>query len=512
MKGFIKIIVVFVVVLAAAFFIYSFIKEKPATENVGQGVEEERGLIFPFFSNISGPEADRTGQDAQEQKDGGLGEETAGTANNGNVIKIAEFPVSGWKMFKRDGEVFVRYNKISNSNVFETPISNPNKQSLVIDRFLPNSEKALFSPEAESVLFQYVNNISQNIQTYLASIEAINLSSEIFCPFSFPNTPALGTSGSQIVDLHNFLNKDSRTAVSLNEADLDTYSEESDIAVRNFQSLYGLSVDGKIGPNTRAMMGEVCLEQEKKQRAQELEEIEVQYTSSGSFLPENILEISVNPSGSDFFYLLKKDDESFGIVQNFNTAKTRQIFQSPFTEWVPQWVNESLITLTTKPSGFVEGFMFTLNPKNESLNKEFGEFKGLTTNTNPSGDKTLVGFVNDSGEYITGIYSFDTNSVKTLSITTIPEKCAWKDDDNLYCGVPLFFRDGVYPDDWYKGSVSFDDVLMKIDVSTDTSVELPAFGNRFVDIKRIEFVSFGEPGEYLIFIDKGEENLWLLEL
>ncbi len=152
-----------------------------------------------------------------------------------------------------------------------------------------------------------------------------------------------------------------------------------------------------------------------------------------------------------------------GTTLNFSDNKKVQLFESPFSEWLSGWPTTSLITMTTKPSGSVPGYMYTIDPAKKNLIQVFGGINGLTTLTSPSGKLVLYG----NSALTLSIYHTDTKTSDVLGIKTLPEKCVWnKTGDTIYCAVPKSINSGLYPDAWYQGEVSFNDQIWKIDVKT----------------------------------------------
>ena len=121
---------------------------------------------------------------------------------------------------------------------------------------------------------------------------------------------------------------------------------------------------------------------------------------TGSFLPENISDISVAPDTSKIFYLFDIGDSVVGVTFTLQTNTKVQVFDSPFTEWLSFWPNNKMITLTTKPSANVPGFMYAINPDRKpastsaslggDFNKILSGINGLTTLTSPDGKKFFM--------------------------------------------------------------------------------------------------------------------------
>ncbi len=231
----------------------------------------------------------------------------------------------------------------------------------------------------------------------------------------------------------------------------------------------------------------------------------------GSFLPENIKNLSVSSNGSNIFYLYTIKDTTAGMVSGFTGVSKTQVFDSQFTEWLSQWPNDNLITLTTKPSGYVPGYMYGIVPSKKDLTKILSGIKGLTTLTSPDGKKVLY----SNNFMATSVYNMETKEVLQLKINTLVEKCAWVGDSlTIYCAAPKFANsNAIYPDSWYQGEVSFNDNFWKIDLPTkEETMLLDPFtvpGENEVDVTMLKV---DEQKNNLFFINKKDSHLWGLEL
>jgi hypothetical protein len=106
------------------------------------------------------------------------------------------------------------------------------------------------------------------------------------------------------------------------------------------------------------------------------------------------------------------------------------------------------------------------------------------------------------------------DALSLLSLNTLSDKCVWskKFKTTVYCAVPQSIPRGTYPDDWYRGTVSFSDNLWKIDAaSMETDLILnPSFeGGGDMDMTRLDIDG---NDEHLIFLDKNDLSLWELDL
>jgi len=230
---------------------------------------------------------------------------------------------------------------------------------------------------------------------------------------------------------------------------------------------------------------------------------------TGVFLPENIKAVIKSNNNKNIFYLVNTGNVALGVTYNIKTGKTSQLFRSPFTEWLPQWPNKNTITLTTKPSGGVAGFLYFLDIKTEEVTKTLGDIAGLTTLTSPDGEEVI--YSESTGDsFVLNLYNTKNLSKQKLPFATLPEKCAWSNTENniLYCAIPTTIVSGVYPDIWYQGLVSFSDEIWKINTET-LSTELLVTPENEVGIEiDAANLSLGPNESYLFFINKKDLSLW----
>lgn len=411
----------------------------------------------------------------------------------------------------------VRYSTIKDATVYESYVDPYTiDEEKIVDNFIPNAEYAHFSPNGERVLFQYWNKKDRVPESYLARIDKIEFTIPP-CPFEF-NPVILGDDRADIIGLHTFLNRNAQTRVARtginspgNESSL--VNETTITSIKNFQSLYQIEIDGAIGPGTREKMEEICNNQERTQAEKEFNERTEKYRIFGFFLPQNIIDISLNTIGDKMFYLQKDNQGVIGIVRNLLDESKETIFESPFTEWKTQWSNESNIELSTKSSYVADGYSYTLNPSTGRYFKSLPERKGLLTNTSPDNAKILIMESTDNG-ILLSIFDRTLNASQPLTLQTFPEKCTWASNSvEIYCAVPDSLSYGnQYPDIWYQGIETYADSIWKINAETlqeSLVSNLPADFSQSIDIENIQ----RDPkDEYLYFLDKNTEFLWSYRL
>ncbi len=232
--------------------------------------------------------------------------------------------------------------------------------------------------------------------------------------------------------------------------------------------------------------------------------------AKGEFRPADILDVSISPDKTKFFYLTKTFSGVTGSIRSFKDTKKTQVFNSSLTEWLSQWATSQNVYLTTKASASVEGSLFSLNTTNGVMSKLFGGVKGLTTLSNKDGSLVLYSATVNGGPRL-GVLDVKNHSVKGLELYSLPEKCVWGADNTfVYCAIPREIIGGQFPDSWYQGLVSFDDYFVKInpftgEISTiaDSNYQTP------VDATHL-FLNKTE--DQLFFINKKDSTLWSLDL
>lgn len=237
---------------------------------------------------------------------------------------------------------------------------------------------------------------------------------------------------------------------------------------------------------------------------------ETAFETEEIFLPDAIPFMAIaDDRTNNLFYL---EGERGVITDSQNTFDT-EIFNSKFTEWIPQYPNQKLITLTTRPSAEVPGHMFSIDPKTKAVTKIIGGINGLTTLTSRDGKYVLYSETVGKG-FELFVYNTTTKTASPVLLSGLPEKCVWgtKNTATLYCAIPQTLPRATYPDQWYQGLVSFSDTLWKINagnLETQRVVVPGTLGIQNLDITNLALAS---NEDYLIFIDKKTSSPWLYSL
>jgi len=221
--------------------------------------------------------------------------------------------------------------------------------------------------------------------------------------------------------------------------------------------------------------------------------------------------ISISPITKRIFYFIRNTGN--GVLSNIDGVVRTSVINTTVSEWLPQYVNKTIVSLTTKPSAYFKGYLFFLNPDGNSKNTYIiGEKYGFNTLTSPNGNKVIYNeIINNTLE--TFIYDIKTKSNTYLSQSTIVDKCVWSNDSKkIFCGIPQKLYQAAYPDAWYKNEIEFSDNIWSIDGETGQfSVVVPLQDQvlKPIDVYKIKI---SNTNKYLIFQDKNTLNLWKFEI
>lgn len=227
-------------------------------------------------------------------------------------------------------------------------------------------------------------------------------------------------------------------------------------------------------------------------------------------LPSGINEMSV--FGGSIFYLTQEDSSSSGYISSFDLKTRKQIWSSPIKEISSQYVNANTVALTTKPEENTEGFLYFVNTGNGNVRRILGNILGLSTKVSSDGTKIL--YLDQKTPVTLNLFDNTSKTKLVTSPTTFPEKCVWskKEKNTVFCAVPKSSIESNSLSSWYKGQISTDDDLWKIDLTNEVSIiisELDKDAGIAIDVIN-PILSEGE--NYLLFTNKKDNTLWSLDL
>ncbi len=221
--------------------------------------------------------------------------------------------------------------------------------------------------------------------------------------------------------------------------------------------------------------------------------------------------VSFSNTAKKVFYFISRTGK--GVISSLDGSTKTNAISTSISEWLSQYVNKDLVALTTKPSAYFKGYLFSLGTNGLGKNNYIlGEKYGFNTLVSPDGRKVIYNeILNNTLE--TFIYDIRSKSSTYLSQATIVDKCVWSlDSKNVYCAVPQKLYEAPYPDAWYKNDVSFADNVWSINAETGKfSVMIPLQDQVATSID-ISKMTVSSSGKYLLFQNKNDLTLWKYNL
>ena len=201
-----------------------------------------------------------------------------------------------------------------------------------------------------------------------------------------------------------------------------------------------------------------------------------------------------------FFYARKTAAGTDGISRDLKTGKETVLFSVPLREVTIQWEPTPLIV--TKATHSLVGYAYRKNLSTVGAG-------GAGLNALSNGATTLISVATDNA--LTGIIVTGT-STHALDRGVIPEKCTFADAARLICAIPKDINPRNYPDEWYRGEVSYNDTLWSFSPTTGAAtviVDPTREAQKNIDVASFERTTSAQS---LIFINKTDSGLWLLSL
>ncbi len=233
----------------------------------------------------------------------------------------------------------------------------------------------------------------------------------------------------------------------------------------------------------------------------------------GKYLSSTINQIAVSPTGDKIFTWNIEGGRGIGYISSFDEKNKVKVIDVPFTQVQIAWPEANTLTINTNASALSFGFLYTVNVKTGEMKKVVGNVRGLSTKMSADAAKLLYSF-SGQGSIGTGIYTIKDSKVGEVIFKTLADKCVWSTvrKNEVYCAVPTEIPNGAYPDDWYKGTVSFVDKIWHLDTSTGEVHllgDLLKLSNKLIDATQLTL----DPKEnYLYFVNKKDLSLWSLDL
>lgn len=238
------------------------------------------------------------------------------------------------------------------------------------------------------------------------------------------------------------------------------------------------------------------------------------YELRGRNIPDHLLAYAVSPKKDRVFMLIEENGAGAGYIFKFDGSSPIPLFSTPVTQVNAEWPEDNTIALTTKGAADERGFLYFVNAKTGEWRKILGPLPGLSTKVSSNAKMVFLSAAGSSKNMISSIYDIDKKKGNDAVIRTLADKCVWGNfyKQLLYCAVPAQPTPGNYPDDWYRGTISFVDKIWQIDASTGEVHLISSIvdtSDRVIDAFNL---GLDEKDDFLIFMNKNDLSLWSLDL
>ena len=240
---------------------------------------------------------------------------------------------------------------------------------------------------------------------------------------------------------------------------------------------------------------------------------ETPFEIKGRFISPDIKQIVISPTGDKVFTWNIENNSGVGYISAFDEKTKVKVSDFPFTQVNIDWPENNTLIVSTKPSALSSSYIYSIDAKNGSYKSISSGVKGLSGKVSHDGLNMLSSFKNNDN-FITSVLNIKSGSSQELIFKTLSDKCIWSNikKDELFCAVPTEIPGAVYPDDWYKGTVSFIDQIWHVNTTTGEVhllANLTQLSNKAIDAMNLTLDS---KENTLYFINKEDLNLWALDL
>lgn len=233
----------------------------------------------------------------------------------------------------------------------------------------------------------------------------------------------------------------------------------------------------------------------------------------GKFLSTDIRQVAVSPAGDKVFTWNVENGSGVGYVSSFDENTKVRVVTSPITQVTLDWPEINTAVLSTKASGVSSGYIYIVDLKTGVMKSVLGGLRGLTGKVSRDLSKVVYS-TKTNANFSTSILNLKDGVTKAVIFKTLAEKCVWSNvrKNEAYCAVPTEIPTALYPDDWYKGSVSFIDQIWHINADSGEvhlMGDLLRESDELIDATNLVL----DPNDdHLYFTNKRDLTLWVLDL
>lgn len=220
-------------------------------------------------------------------------------------------------------------------------------------------------------------------------------------------------------------------------------------------------------------------------------------------LQSDIRNVAFSDDGATLYYTAAGPSGSTAYAHDTASGAREEIFQTPLRHIVVSSWNP--ILMYTTPSAHVRGYAYT----GRTLERLVGGMHGLMAMRH--GEATILSYAEDE----TLVSRVLAINAPPLLEPVFPEKCVSghaATTTTLWCASPLDMQPGTYPDTWYQGITSFNDILWELDTALGSGSPIKILYQEAGGPIDAIHMTLAPQEQMLLFINKRNGSLWVQEL
>lgn len=223
------------------------------------------------------------------------------------------------------------------------------------------------------------------------------------------------------------------------------------------------------------------------------------------FVPRGALGAIWSPSTREIVYAEERASGPVLLTLNIeaSSAKPKLISAIPFRDTVLAWPEYGRVVFSGRSSALLPNLFFSLDITKRAVTPIVLEKSGAVLLWSPSGKFALAFTGGGKGGSLLLINRLG-ESLREFNFLTLPEKCAFKNDDLLLCAIPKnesAFRNAQLPDAYYKRALFTEDELFSVNLKTGAVGSI--FNAGVFDASRLQIYN-----DQLYFINRLDRRLY----
>lgn len=231
-------------------------------------------------------------------------------------------------------------------------------------------------------------------------------------------------------------------------------------------------------------------------------------TTKSITIEDEVVDFTITES-NQLLYSIQSANGIVGRTYDIESQTAKTLFTVPFRQATILWGNHSEAShyVLPKTARSLEGYLYELN--DGSILRAPASGYGLSALVNESYMLIARG---DNDTYQSFVQNIGSGAPIQLGSIFFPEKCTISSQNIAYCGRDLAIQNGAFPDNWYRGEVSYVDKIWSIDLTTLEERQL--LDTLSVAGRELDIIdpSLSNDEFSLYFKNKNDHTLWVYDI